>query len=162
MSEAENAGSASELDPLPHIDEHSAVSERGLQATWASLLHVVEASFSSGLAPRFTRALGCADTAPGGSRPLAPGSTLPGFHVAEVSAPHRLVLLGSHRYSRYALSFTLEELDEDRRTRLRAETRAEFPGVKGTIYKSLVIGSRIHVLVTRRILVAVDRRASRA
>jgi hypothetical protein len=162
MDATEGAGTGSELDALPRIDEHSAVIDRGIQATWASLLHVVEASFSSRLGPRFTRALGCADTSAGGPRPLVPGSTLPGFQVAEVSAPHKLVLLGSHRYSRYALSFALEDLDEDRRTRLRAETRAEFPGVKGTIYKSLVIGSRIHVLVTRRILVAVDRRASRA
>lgn len=162
MNEAEHAGSASELDVLPRIDEHSAVIERGIQASWAALLHVVEASFSSRLAPRFTQALGCADTAAGGPRPLAPGSTLPGFRVAEVSAPGKLVLLGSHDYSRYALSFALEDLDEDRRTRLRAETCAEFPGVKGTIYKSLVIGSRIHVFVTRRILAAVQHRASRA
>ena len=112
MDATERAGTGSELGALPRIDEHSAVIDRGVQATWASLLHVVEASFSSGLAPRFTRALGCADTAAGGPRPLAPGSTLPGFHVAEASSPRKLVLLGSHRYSRYALSFALEELDE--------------------------------------------------
>ena len=105
--------------------------------------------------------LGCADTAAGGPRPLAPGSTLPGFHVAEVSSPRKLVLLGSHRYSRYELAFVIEDLDFGH-SRLRAETRAEFPGLKGTIYKSLVIGSRIHVLVTRRILTAVARRASRS
>ena len=37
----EHAGSGSELDALPRIDEHSAVIDRGVQATWAALLHVL-------------------------------------------------------------------------------------------------------------------------
>ena len=48
------------------------------------------------------------------------------------------------------------------RTRLRAETRADFPGVKGEAYKTMVIRTRGHVLVTRRLLGATKRRAERA
>jgi hypothetical protein len=47
------------------------------------------------------------------------------------------------------------------RTRLIAETRAAFPGLKGSIYRALVIGTRLHVLVTRRLLSAAKRRAER-
>jgi len=46
--------------------------------------------------------------------------------------------------------------------RVRAETRAEFPGLQGSVYRALVIGTRGHVLVTRRILAAVQRRAERS
>ena len=42
-----------------------------------------------------------------------------------------------------------------------AETRAEFPHLKGAIYKGLVIGTRMHVLATRRILAGVKRNAER-
>lgn len=68
------------------------------------------------------------------------------------------MLVGSHRFSAYALVFRLDELD-DRHTRLRAETRALFPSIKGAVYRALVIGTRGHVLVTRRLLCAVKRHA---
>lgn len=143
---------------LPHVDEHSAVIGASPEATWDALLQVVEAS--SGAVPHFARLLGCADVAAAGPRPLAEGSAVPGFHVAEAAAPRELGLVGSHRFSDYALVFRLDELGADR-TRLRAETRAEFPGLKGSAYRALVIGTRGHVLATRRLLGAVKRRAER-
>ncbi len=88
------------------------------------------------------------------------GSTFPGFLVTRVIEPAVLALEGQHRYSRYGLIFSLEPT-KDERTLLRAETRAEFPGFKGTVYKTLVIGSRGHVVVTNRLLGAVKRRAER-
>jgi hypothetical protein len=145
---------------LPHIDEHSLVVDAARGPTWESLLRVAEATVSAGAAPRFARILGCADTEPSGRRPLATGSVLPGFHVETATAPAELALAGSHRFSTYALIFRLDELG-DGRTRVRAETRAEFPRLKGTVYKALVIGTRMHVLVTRRILGGVKRRAER-
>jgi hypothetical protein len=148
-------------DRLPHVDEHSVQIEAGPQATWEALLRVAEGSVSSGGAPTLSRLLGCADTAASGPRPLAVGSTVPGFHVADATAPEELSLAGSHRFSNYALIFRLDDLGEGR-TRLRAETRAEFPGLKGGIYRALVIGTRIHILVTRRILGATKRRAERS
>lgn len=148
-------------DRLPHVDEHSAVLDADLAASWDALLHVAEGSVSSGAAPRFARLLGCADVDASGPRPLAVGSAFPGFHVGVAERPQELALLGSHRFSDYALIFRLDDLGEGR-TRLRAETRAEFPGLKGRVYRAMVIGTRGHVLVTRRLLSATKRRAERA
>ena len=145
---------------LPHVDEHALVIDAGREATWTALLRVVEGTVSAAGAPRFARILGCADTAAAGPRPLAPGSAVPGFHVAAAEQPAELVLAGSHRFSDYALIFRLEELEEGR-TRVRAETRAEFPHLKGAVYRGLVIGTRMHVLATRRILAGVKRSAER-
>jgi hypothetical protein len=148
-------------DRLPHVDEHSVVVDARPEATWDALLRVAEASVSSGVAPHFARLLGCADTGAAGPRPLAVGSAVPGFHVVEASAPRELALAGAHRFSSYALVFHLDDLG-DGRTRLRAETRAEFPGLKGSAYRAMVIGTRMHVLVTRRMLSAAKCRAERA
>jgi hypothetical protein len=148
-------------ESLPHVDEHSLIVEADHAVAWDSLLRVVEASVSSGAAPRFARILGCADTSPSGPRPLAQGSVLSGFHVAAAAAAAELALAGSHRFSDYALIFRLDDIGEGR-TRVRAETRAEFPHLKGTIYRALVIGTRMHVLVTRRILDGVKRHAERS
>jgi hypothetical protein len=145
---------------LPHIDEHSVETAAGPEAAWESLLRVLEGSFGSGATARVARLLGCADVAASGPRPLVAGSAFPGFHVEQAERPRQLALAGSHRYSDYALIFRLEELDGGG-TGLRAETRAVFSGVKGRIYRTLVIGSRGHVLVTRRLLDATKRRAER-
>jgi hypothetical protein len=147
-------------DRLPYVDEHSVEIEASAESTWEALPQVVEGSVSSGAAPALARLLGCADSAAGGPRPLATGSTVPGFHVAEATAPRELALAGSHRFSNYGLTFRLDDLG-DGRTRLRAETRAEFPGLKGSAYRALVIGTRMHVLATRRMLTATKRRAER-
>jgi hypothetical protein len=52
------------------------------------------------------------------------------------------------------------ELDDDcsGTTRLRAQTYADFPGVRGRIYRALVIGTRGHVLATNHVLRSVKRR----
>lgn len=145
---------------LPHVDEHSIAIEATADATWNALLRVVEGSFNSGASSAGARLLGCTDTTASGARPLATGSVLPGFHV-EVAQPQReLALAGGHRFSDYALIFRLDEVDSDRTT-LRAETRAAFPGLRGRAYRTMVIGTRMHVLVTRRILTAAKRRAER-
>lgn len=145
---------------LPHIDEHSLAIAAAPEAVWPALLRSVEATVGSGAAPSLARLLGCEDAAPGGPRPLETGSVLPGFHVAAATEPAELGLAGRHRFSRYALIFRLEPLAGEQ-TLLRAETRAEFPNLRGAIYKALVIGTRGHVLATRRILNAVKRRAER-
>ncbi|MGH2922847.1 MAG: hypothetical protein ACRDKH_02305, partial [Solirubrobacterales bacterium] len=75
--------------------------------------------------------------------------------------PAALALEGEHRFSRYGLIWSVEPT-RDRKTLLRAETRAEFRGVKGRIYRALVIGTRLHVLAVRRLLGAVKRRAEKA
>jgi hypothetical protein len=127
---------------------------------WEALLRVVGGSFGSAATGRVARLLGCADVSNSGPRPLAAGSALPGFHIEQARPSHELALAGSHRFSDYALIFRLEEIDGNH-THLRAETRALFPGFKGGVYRTLVIGTRGHVLVTRRLLGAIKQRAER-
>ena len=145
---------------LPRIDEHTIAVSAARPAVWDAVLHVAEGTFSSPRAAAVARALGCRDPAPRGPRPLTAGSAFPGFHVVTADAPRELELAGSHRYSRYALILRLDE-PAPGQVRLRAETRAEFPGPLGAVYRALVIGTRGHVLAVRRLLAAVKRRAER-
>ncbi|HEX8690423.1 MAG TPA: hypothetical protein VF729_09305 [Solirubrobacterales bacterium] len=147
-------------DRLPYVDEHSIEIEADSEATWEAASRVVDGSFASTASSAFARLLGCADVEASGPRPLAVGSTFPGFRVEAAERPRLLGLGGSHRFSRYALIFRVEDLGGGR-TRLRAETRAEFPGLKGRAYRALVIGTRGHVLLLRRQLAAAKRRAER-
>lgn len=145
---------------LPRVDEHSIEIAAGPGAVWDALGRVVERAMSAGVAPHFARLIGSADVRPSGPRPLAGGSAFTGFHVEVARVPDELALAGSHRFSSYALIFRLDDLGAGR-TRLRAETRGEFPGFSGGVYRALVIGTRGHVLAVRRILTATRRRAER-
>jgi hypothetical protein len=149
------------LDPdtLPFVDEHGVEVAAPPEAVWGSLCRVAEGSFSSPAATRVARLVGCEATGASGPRPLAAGSTLPGFTVARAEPGSELALAGRHRYSEYALVFRLS--GDGVTTRLRAETRALFPGASGRLYRAAVIGTRGHVLVTMRLLGAVKRRAER-
>ena len=62
--------------------------------------------------------------------------------------------------STYALIFRVEPASSGQ-TRLHAQTRAAFPGVHGTVYRLLVIGTRGHVVAVRRMLASVRRRSER-
>jgi hypothetical protein len=146
---------------LPWVDEHAIELDGTPAVVWPALLRTVERMTAGGAAPRYARAVGCADTESGGPRPLEVGSTFPGFHVAALTPERLLVLRGSHHFSDYALVFRLEPLGGVR-TRLVAETRAVFPGVKGRAYRALVIGTRMHVLAVRRVQRGVARRVERA
>jgi hypothetical protein len=111
------------------------------------------------LGPVMARTLGCVATSASGT-PGRIGSTVPGFIVTRAVAPAVLALMGEHRFSRYALIFYAAETAAGP-IRLSAETRAEFPGLKGRAYRTLVIGTRGHVIATRSILRNVRRRAER-
>lgn len=146
---------------LPYVDELPIEIDADRRATWAALLRVVESSFASARGRGPARLLGCEDTKLSGPRPLARGSAFPGFHVETAEPEVELALAGRHRFSTYLLSFHLEDAGPGR-TKLVAETRAAFPGLKGSAYRALVIGTRMHVLVTRRILTAAKRRVERS
>lgn len=143
---------------LPYVDELPTEIGADREATWAALVRVIDGSFTSDRRRGPARLLACEDTEPSGPRPPAQGSAFPGFHVETVEPPSELGLAGRHRFSTYQLIFRLEEASAGR-TRLIAETRAAFPGLKGSVYRMLVIGTRMHVLVTRRLLAAIKRRA---
>lgn len=89
-----------------------------------------------------------------------PGGTLPGFVVARAVAPVMLALMGEHRFSQYAFVFRIDLLP-GQRCRVRAETRAKFPGAKGRGYKFAVIGTRGHVVVVKSILRSLKKRAEK-
>jgi hypothetical protein len=161
MSDGGEGVGAGTADDLPWIDEHASEIDAPASVVWPALLRTVERMTAGGAAPRYARAVGCADTEAGGPRPLEVGSTVPGFHVAELAPQASLTLAGAHRFSNYALVFRLEPLG-GRRSRLVAETRADFPGVRGRAYRAAVIGTRMHVLVVRRVMRGVAQRAERA
>jgi hypothetical protein len=144
---------------LPFIDEHSTEVGAAPERAWAALRQVLSRSFGGLAREGFARLLGASETRPHGD-PLTPGSTMAGFRVAHADAPAKLVLEGEHRFSRYALIFHLDPTPEGR-CRLRGETRAEFPGLRGRVYRMAVIGTRGHVVAVRRVLSAVRVRAER-
>jgi hypothetical protein len=145
------------VSSLPRIDEHSTEVAAPPDATWQALVSGVPGAFAG--SARVARLLGCEQTEASG-RQGEEGSTIPGFRVVRTTPPRELALDGRHRFSRYALIFRIDDLGNGA-SRLRAETRAEFPGARGSVYRALVIGTRGHVLVTKRMLNSVGRRAER-
>jgi hypothetical protein len=143
---------------LPFIDEHAVEVAASPDRVWEAIRQTASRSFGGQRAELFARLLG-AEAHPRGD-PGTPGSTIVGFRVARAEVPVELALEGEHRFSRYALSFHVEALADDR-SRVRAETRAAFPGLHGRAYRALVIGTGGHVLVVNRLLRAVRARAER-
>lgn len=145
---------------LPFIDEHSRAIAADPEQVWPALLAVAGGSFSGPTVERFARLVGCRHTHASGPRPLAEGSQLPGFVVDELTPQHHLALAGAHHFSTYRLVFGVRA-EGPGRSVVSAATFAEFPGVKGRLYRTAVIGTRGHVVVVRRMLAAVERRAVR-
>ncbi len=147
------------IQDLPHIDEHGI----GIWATdrevWGALLAVLPKVMDNRLGRRYGPLVGVEHPESKGKFGTI-GSTLPGFVVSRSVPPAVLALLGEHRYSRYALIMRIEKTATG--VTLRAETRADFPGRKGRAYKALVIDTRGHVVMVRRILKTVKKRAERA
>ena len=149
------------LESLPYVDDHSTAIASSPEGVWESLVDVMVETTSAGIRPRLAQALGCFYTERTGSRGRI-GSTIPGFVVARSVKPAVLALMGEHRFSRYALIFRITETPlEPEPVLLSAETRAEFPGRAGTIYRTAVIGTRGHVVAVHSILRAVRKRAER-
>ncbi|MEU0646310.1 hypothetical protein [Streptomyces umbrinus] len=147
-----------QIPSLPYRDEHTTVVEAGVDDVWRSLGETLDRSFSRPGANRYARLVGCADRTASGPRPLAEGSTFPGFRVAAAVPGRELVLGGRHRFSSYALIFRLEPAGPGR-SRLTAETWATFPGPAGGLYRLLVLGTGGHAVGVRRLLAAVRGRA---
>jgi hypothetical protein len=150
---------SSHLVVMPRIDEHACEVGAPPEACWHALVATLPGAFGGASNERLARLLGCDESASHG-RASQPGSTLPGFRVDRVEPARELALCGAHRFSRYELTFRIDEL-EGGRSRVRAETRAEFPGLMGSAYRAVLIGSRGHVLVVKRLLRVVARRAGR-
>jgi hypothetical protein len=145
---------------MTRIDAHAVEVEAPPEVTWRALIAQVPRTFSGQAETRFARFLGCDPTGISGN-PGEEGSTFPGFRIARSEAPRQLGLEGGHRFSNYRLDFEIEARGDDR-SLLSATTHAVFPGLRGQLYKTAVIRSRAHVLVTRRLLHGVARRAEDA
>jgi hypothetical protein len=118
------------MERLPYIDEHAITVGANREETWSALLRVM-----------------CRD-------PHDPSSVLTGFVLDEARPPERFALKGRHPFAVYRWVFELDrELDtapgESHRTRVRASTWADFPGIHGKIYRALVIGTGGHRVAVR-------------
>jgi hypothetical protein len=147
------------IESLPFVDEHFIEIAATPDQVWDALIRVVGGMGGRSRAP-LSRALGCAHTAAEGE-PGEIGSTIPGFVVTRSVRPAVLALMGRHRFSAYALVFSIMEKPSGL-VLLGAQTRAEFPGRRGRAYRGLVIGTRGHVVATMGILRSVRKRAERA
>lgn len=146
------------MGELPNIDAHETVIAATPEDAWHALVESLDDTFSAAGSSTYARLVGCSPSEASGPRPLTEGSTIPGFRVAVASPPRVLHLEGRHHFSTYSLTFRLEPVDASG-TRLRAESRAAFPGWAGRVYRLLVIGTRGHRVLVRRMLSNIRRRA---
>jgi hypothetical protein len=147
-----------QIAQLPYLDEHATTIAASADDVWSALIDTLDRGFSGTGAAVYARAVGCVDHSASGPRPLAERSTIPGFHVTVAVAGAELALEGRHRFSTYALIFHLEQIEPDRSI-LRAESRADFPGISGGAYRLLVVGTRGHVVAVRHLLSTIKRRS---
>ncbi|GAA3940717.1 hypothetical protein [Actinoplanes auranticolor] len=132
------------MSELPYLDEHTVVIAAPRDAVWVALCRYADASIGVSAGHPLAKLLGT-DPAPG----FAVTASRPGQHLG---------LGGRHRFSRYLLTFDLTELP-DGRTRVSARSYGEFPGLPGLIYRTLVVGSRGHVLAVRHMLRGIRRQS---
>lgn len=147
------------LETLPAIDDHSIEIDAPAEAAWAALFPTLTRAFDGRLARAGARRLHCAQVEASGDL-HHPGGTLPGFVVCRSVAPVMFALIGEHRFAAYAIVIRIDLLP-GQRSRVRLETRADFPGFKGKVYKTAVIGTRGHVIVVHGILRSLKARAER-
>ena len=145
------------LEKLPPIDEHAIEVDAPAEVTWEALFPTLEHSFNSRPPSATPSGIGAGVTAAEGDL-HHPGGMLPGFTVIRAIEPVMLALAGRHRYSQYAVVFRIDLLP-GQRSQVRIETRAEFLGRTGRLYRAGVIGTRGHVIVVNRMLRAIKRRA---
>jgi hypothetical protein len=121
------------MERLPYIDEHAITVDANRDETWSALLRVM-----------------CRN-------PHDPSTVPTGFVLDEARRPERFALKGRHPFAVYRWVFELDpELetapDAIARTRLRALTWADFPGIHGKIYRAFVIGTGGHRVAVRWML----------
>ncbi|SOJ53149.1 hypothetical protein MSIMFB_00650 [Mycobacterium simulans] len=114
------------MERLPYIDEHAISVHASAEEAWSALLRKI-----------------CRD-------PSDPTTVPLGFRLEEAKPPQRLSLKGRHLFASYRLVFELES--ERDGVQVRALTFAAFPGLRGRVYRALVIGSGGHRIVVRRML----------
>jgi hypothetical protein len=148
------------IESLPFVDEHYIEIAASQDQVWDALIRMLGAAGDGRTAAPISRALGCAQSeVHGGAGEI--GSTIPGFVVTRSVRPAVLALMGQHRFSRYALIFSILEKPSGL-VLLSAQTRAEFPRLRGRAYRGLVVGTRGHVVAVKTMLRSARKRAERA
>jgi hypothetical protein len=130
----------------PFVDGHSVFVAAPAAVVWDALLAPPARERRVGVAV-LARALRVSDAQ----------AAQPGFAVAESEPLRRVRFTGRHRFSVYALEWTLTPRDGG--TMLAGRTYAAFPGWRGAVYRRLVIGSGGHRVVMRRWLRRIRRQA---
>ncbi len=143
---------------LPFIDMLHVDIDAPRERVWAAMARRAARIVDTPKSRALARVLGAEPRRADGRFPLL-GGTIPGFRVDAAPEPEELLLSGMHRFATYTLRFRFRTMEG--RTRLEAETRAEFPGLRGRAYKTLVIGTGLHVLVTRRLIDRIKHAAER-
>jgi len=127
---------------LPFVDVHAISIAAPREAVWAALESYVFSSLQRAERNPVTWILG--------AQPRA------GFRIEDQAPPRLLALAGRHRFSKYRLVFELLD-GEATNTELRATTFAAFPGIHGSFYRALVIGTRGHVVGVTHLLHSIER-----
>jgi hypothetical protein len=133
------------MTELPFIDAHSTAVTAAPEAVFEALERIGPRLGADRVSRRYARLVGTEDVG--------------AFHVARSERPGLVALAGSHRFSRYELIFRIEPANGS--SILEAETRAEFPGLGGGIYRAAVIGTGGHQVAMRLLLGALKRRIER-
>jgi hypothetical protein len=125
------------MSDLPYVDEHQIRIAASRDVVWPVLRRYVDAALQIGPRSPLPWLLG--------TRPRG------GFEVSQEVPGQLLGMAGRHRFSRYLLQFELADTP-DGATTLTARSYAAFPGLPGWTYRTLVIGTRGHVLAVRHLL----------
>jgi hypothetical protein len=139
---------------LPFIDEHSVIVRAPPTRVWENLGDVI-VSFFAVSSDVIAYAMDVSPKHLTGSFPLE-GSSIVGFRVSISRPPEELVLNGRHRSSTYLLRFLIGTLPNGSSS-LRAQSYAVFPGLSGSLYRMLVIGTRAHIFAVRYLLKTVKK-----
>ncbi len=145
------------MERLPYIDTHDREIAATRSEVWAALLAALRKDLGGAQPAAFVRTWRLEPASRRGrwNGVVERGDSLPGFAVADVTAPARLAFAGRHRFSGYSLTISLTETSRGR-TLVSAETRAVFPGLLGRGYRAIVIGTRMHRVMVRRLLRSVE------
>ena len=113
------------IESLPFVDEHYVEIAATPEQVWEALIRILDGISDGRSGASISRALGCAQTEVEGEVGEI-GSTIPGFVVTRAIRPAVLALMGQHRFSEYALIFSILEKPSGL-VLLGAQTRARVP-----------------------------------
>ena len=142
---------------LPYIDEHQVSVDASAPLAWAAVVDVFGRLSTKPGWRVFAQAIRCKPVRAAGTSGTV-GTSLPGFLVARCEPPTEWALEGAHLFSRYALTFRIDSLD-NAHCRVTARSSAEFPGLHGKMYRAVVIGTGGHKVGVRNILRSIKTEA---